>query len=358
MQLAAAADTVWPVLVEVAPRVARIAVFIGVGVFLANIAVGFGLVEKIATFSKYLTRPANLPDEVGTAIVTTAASTTAGYGMLADFRESGRLDDAETLIAVTINTFFGFVQHIFTFYAPVLIPILGLEVGLLYVGSRAAIALGITVAGVLAGAVLLPLGTAEARGGDGSETADSDTETAVGDGGEPEGEVSDDGESESESESESGSESESTLDVIRTAAEKTWPKVKRIVPRLAVVYVLVTLLVRTQDVESITSVAEPLTALLGLPAAALLVIGVFAFDTTTGAATIAPMVGSTFTPRTAVATMLLGGIISFAVSTFKRSIPFQYGIWGPRFGSKVIVVNTGLKIVFIAAALAVLLVPI
>jgi hypothetical protein len=342
-------ESVWPVLVEVAPRVARIAVFIAVGVFLANVAVGFGLVEKIAAFSKYLTRPANLPDEVGTAIVTTAASTTAGYGMLADFRESGRLDDVETLVAVTMNTFFGFVQHIFTFYAPVLIPILGLEVGLLYVGARAAVALGITLAGVLGGAVLL----SGARAPGAPRAADPESAT---DGG-----LATDGATAERDDLTTAADIDDTeppLEVLRTAGEKTWPKLKRLVPRLAIVYVLVTLLVRTQDLESATAVAEPLTTLLGLPAASLFVVGVFAFDTTTGAATIAPMIGSTFTPRTAVATMLLGGIISFAVSTFKRSIPFQYGIWGPKFGSKVILVNTALKIVFIAAALALLLAPV
>jgi hypothetical protein len=79
---------------------------------------------------------------------------------------------------------------------------------------------------------------------------------------------------------------------------------------------------------------------------------VFAFDTTAGAATVGPMVGDTFGVEEAVATMLLGGIVSFAVSTFKRSIPFQYGIWGPSFGSKVIAVNTVLKVAFIAVAVA------
>ena len=344
MQPAALVDVVLPVLVEVAPRVVRIAVLIGVGVYLANVAVGFGVVERIATFSKYLTRPANLPDEVGTAIVTTAASTTAGYGMLADFRESGRLDDVETLIAVTMNTFFGFVQHIFTFYAPVLIPILGVETGVLYVGARAAIAAAITLVGVAAGAVLLPRGSASGGATDGMSTGDDpDRPESAPDGGTAADEASNG--------------PDRPLVVLRDAAEKTWPKLKRIVPRLAVVYVLVTLLVETQDLQSVTGVAEPLTALLGLPGASLPVIAVFAFDTTAGAATIAPMIGETFTPRTAVATMLLGGIISFAVSTFKRSIPFQYGIWGPRFGSKVIVVNTALKIVFIAVAMVVLLVP-
>jgi len=44
-----------------------------------------------------------------------------------------------------------------------------------------------------------------------------------------------------------------------------------------------------------------------------------------------------------------------AVSTFKRSIPFQYGIWGTEFGTKVIVVGTSLEIVFIPVAVGTLL---
>jgi hypothetical protein len=333
--VATLAESLVPVLVEVLPRVARIAAFIAVGVFLANVAVGFGLVERIAALSQYLTRPANLPDEVGTAILTTAASTTAGYGMLAEFRESGTLDDRATLVAVTMNTFFGFVQHIFTFYVPVLIPILGLEVGLMYVGARAAIALAITLVGVVAGALLL----------DGQSRSRSRSPAAETDGsGDPTRPTATD-------------EDETPRDVLRTAAEKTWSKLLGIVPRLAVVYVLVTLLVETTDLTTVTQAAAPLTSLLGLPGAAVPVVVAFSFDTTVGAATVAPQIGSVFTPRQAVATMLVGGIVSFAVSTFKRSIPFQYGIWGPSFGSKVVAVNTALKVVFIGLAVAVLLVP-
>ncbi|MCO8268464.1 nucleoside recognition protein [Haloferax sp. AB510] len=328
-------SAVLPVLFEVLPRVARIAAYIAVGVFAANLVVAFGLVERIAGLSRYLTSPANLPDEVGTAIVTTAASTTAGYGMLAEFRESGVLDDRATLVAVTINTFFGFVQHIFTFYWPVLIPILGREVGFMYVGARAAIALAITATGVVAGAVLLsdrnttPVAVAETDGSGGAvDAVDSDDDA--------------------------GDTDDSLREMVEDAAQSTWKKLRRIVPRLAVVYVAVTLLLRTTDLESFAALASPLTNLVGLPGAAVPVVVAFAFDTTTGAATIAPAIGETFTPKQAVATMLIGGIISFAVSTFKRSIPFQYGIWGPEFGSKVIAVNTGLKIVFIAVAVALL----
>jgi hypothetical protein len=305
-------------------RVLRISVLIAVGVFLANVAVEFGAVEKIAGASRYLTGPANLPDEVGTAILTTAASTTAGYGMLADFRDSGRLSDAATLIAVTINTFFGFVQHIFTFYAPVLIPILGWQTGVLYVGTRGLIALGITLTGVLAGAVLL------SDEGTGETTTDA---------------ASDGGEAVPETES-----SPDRREALAEAWDSTSGKLRSIVPRLAVVYTLVTILSATGVFESLSAAAGPLAEIAGLPAAAVPVIVVFAFDTTAGAATVAPLIGGTLTVDQAVVTMLLGGIVTFAVSTFKRSIPFQYGIWGASFGSKVIVVNTVLKVVFISVA--------
>ncbi|AKU06318.1 nucleoside recognition protein [Haloferax gibbonsii] len=343
-------SAVLPVLFEVLPRVARIAAYIAVGVFAANLVVAFGLVERIAGLSRYLTSPANLPDEVGTAIVTTAASTTAGYGMLAEFRESGVLDDRATLVAVTINTFFGFVQHIFTFYWPVLIPILGREVGFMYVGARAAIALAITATGVVAGAVLLsdrnttPVAVAETDGSGGAVDAADAAATS-------DGETTDSVDADA---ADADDTDDSLREMLEDAARSTWKKLRRIVPRLAVVYVAVTLLLRTTDLESFAALASPLTNLVGLPGAAVPVVVAFAFDTTTGAATIAPAIGETFTPKQAVATMLIGGIISFAVSTFKRSIPFQYGIWGPEFGSKVIAVNTGLKIVFIAVAVALL----
>ena len=315
------------VLPQAGERVVRISVLISVGVFLANLAVSFGAVERIAGVSRYLTGPANLPDEVGTAILTTAASTTAGYGMLADFRESGRLSDRATLVAVTINTFFGFTQHIFTFYVPVVIPILGREAGLLYVGTRGAIALGITLTGVVAGAVLL-----SDRDVDETATVETDTDADA-------AETAPDGGSEA-----------GPRAAVAEAWSSTAGKLRSIVPRLAAVYLLVSVLAAAEAFRSLSAAAGPLAEVAGLPAAAVPVIVVFAFDTTAGAATVAPLIGGTLTVDQAVVTMLLGGIVTFAVSTFKRSIPFQYGIWGASFGSKVIVVNTVLKVVFISGA--------
>ena len=323
MQSALLIQSVVGVFVDVLPRVGRIAVLVSAAVYLANVAVAFGLVQKIAGLSRLLTGPANLPDEVGTAILTTTVSTTAGYAMLADLRESGLLDDRATLVAVVMNTFFGFAQHVFTYYIPVLIPILGLYVGVFYVASRALIALAITLVGILAGALVV---------------SPANVDTAV--------QLDPD-----ELDAEVRTRRERLVD----AWDRTRPTLRRLVPRLAVVYTLVTLLVARYDLDAIAGSADPLTQLVGLPAVSIPVIVTYTLDTTSGAAAIAPFLGDPFTPRQAVATLLLGGIVSFAVSTFKRSIPFQYGIWGPTFGTKVIVINTALKIVFISLAVVTLL---
>ncbi|RQG90457.1 nucleoside recognition protein [Natrarchaeobius chitinivorans] len=311
---------------DVLPRVATITLLIGIGVSLANLAVAYGVVDVVGRAGRYLTEPANLPDEVGTAVLTNAVSVTAGYGMLAEFRESGVLDDRATLIAIVVNTFFGFVQHIFTYYGPVLIPILGLSAGLMYVGARAGISLAITLVGLAAGALLL-------RG--------VEYETRSGDGDAPEGIDESD---------------RTSTEPLREAAEKTVERLRSIVPRLAVVYSVVFLALEYTDLKAVTGVAEPVTSLIGLPGAAVPIVAVSLVDPTSGAIAIAPMIGDVFTPREAVVTLLIGSLFSLTVGTVKRSIPFQYGIWGPAFGTKVIVVNTGLKAIFIVAAIGVFLV--
>ncbi|MDS0477970.1 nucleoside recognition protein [Natrinema sp. 1APR25-10V2] len=318
------------VLEEALPRVVTISLLIGVGVGLANLAVEFGLVAVVARVGRYLTEPANLPPEVGTAVLTNAVSVTAGYGMLAEFREDGLLDDRATLIAVVINTFFGFVQHIFTYYGPVLVPILGLQVGLMYVGARAGISLGITLVGLLAGGVLLR----------GYEYDRRDVEP----------EAPDD-------------EPQPTREKLRSAGESTLERLRSIVPRLAIVYsaVFVALAYSERILAAFASVGiddpgallAPIAGLLGLPSAAVPVILVSLVDPTTGAITVAPMIGDVLTPDEAVITLLVGSLVSLTIGTVKRSIPFQFGVWGATFGSKVIVVNVCLKAAFILVAIAV-----
>lgn len=127
-----------------------------IDVTLANIAVELGILGYISAATRPITRAAHLPNEAVSAVLPCLASPAAGYSMLAEFRERGSLDDRQILIAVVINTFPGAFSHLFSHYVPVVIPILGLDAGLLYVGARLVMALSITLTGIIMGKALLP----------------------------------------------------------------------------------------------------------------------------------------------------------------------------------------------------------
>ena len=242
------------VLGQVLPRVLTVTALIAVGVTLANLAVEFGVVDRVRGLAEPLTEQANLPAEAGVAVVTTAASPTAGYGMLATLRDAGTLDDRATLVAVTINTFFGFVQHIFTFYVPVLLPILGLEVGLMYVGARAAISLGITLTGVLAGAVFLSPANVDPD----ATPADLAGDDARSDGGHPASDTPDDT-TDDPADATDADAPASFRDRASEAFDSTKSTLRRVVPRLLVVYSLVLVVVERYPAafDAITGVASP-----------------------------------------------------------------------------------------------------
>lgn len=44
----------------------------------------------------------------------------------------------------------------------------------------------------------------------------------------------------------------------------------------------------------------------------------------------------------------MGSLVSLVVTTLKSSVPFQFSVWGFRFGTKVVAVNFGLKIIYIS----------
>jgi len=158
---------------------------------------------------------------------------------------------------------------VFTYYIPVLIPILGVETGVIYVSARAGDRAGDHRHGRPRGrrsAVRAQRGPLRARRGRRDRSRRRRAH-------------------------EPGS--------VRGGRDEVVVDVRRTVLRLAVVHTLVIAFVTHYDVEALTSVAEPITGLLGLPGAAVPVIAVYTLDTTAGAVTLAGTAegSSPFGPR-------------------------------------------------------------
>lgn len=281
----------------------------------ANILAELGLIQKVVFLVRPLIRFTRLPDEAGISLITYIASASGGAAMLAGFHEQDVLDTNQTIIASILSNFFSFLNHAIIFFIPVAIPILGLTAGLIYVASRFFISICVTVVAALTGHFML-----QARDSKSSESKrESDERT-------PKQKVSDG--------------IKSSLKVL-----------KRIVPRLVIVYVLV-------SVALVLNLFEPLTNLdfAGIPGEASLIIATGFLDTVSGMATAGSLLaGESITTLQAVVALLLASLVSMSMVFFKHSLPGKIAYFGPKLGLKIALLTTALDAVFTAIVVLFLL---
>lgn len=291
-----------------------------IGVSLANVLGEFGVAGRLGFLVRPLTHRANLPDEAADAITTCIVSVHAGYAMLADYYKRGILGEAETLIATFMNTFFNVIHLTIIYYVPVVVPLVGVATATIYVGARLCIALAITLTAVLLGYVFLPRRTTYTRT---SQEEDDDR-----------------------------SREERVKDGVRGA----WGTIKKILPRLFIVYTLVALLVATGYLDQLSGVARPATSLSELPWEVAPIIATQILDPTSGFVLAGALLQENQLPAEIVAgALLLGNLLSLSVTYVKQSVPTRIAYFGTRMGLKVALYNLGLTLAFTAVALVIIL---
>ncbi|MBA3066622.1 hypothetical protein FP828_09055, partial [bacterium] len=91
-----------------------------------------GIIDKISFIGKPLTGIIGLPDETGIAFITSFGSSLSGNVMLSDFNKQGILTDYQTYLASLFSSIPIYIKESFIYQIPVIIPILGFKVGLIY----------------------------------------------------------------------------------------------------------------------------------------------------------------------------------------------------------------------------------
>ncbi len=114
----------WPVLLVM-----------GGGLFVAELLAETGLLEVLGIIGRPLSRFAHLPDICGVAVAAGVVSPLAANAMLQDFRERGLLTDRETFFASILNGTIAPIKETFTYQLPVVLPALGMHVGMVYIGT-------------------------------------------------------------------------------------------------------------------------------------------------------------------------------------------------------------------------------
>ncbi len=308
--------------------VARIVPVISIGVLATSFAVNIGLMKKFDRLIKPLSSKANISTLSALSVITCTFSTTAGYSMLSDGLNEKMISEREVIATTVISSFPSILSHLFTYFIPVVIPILGLTTGSIYVCLVGFAAFLKTCFGIfLAGLWLKNAKTFSAKP---QLSTNLDPAPApVGD----------------------------KKSALNKSAKSTCKLLKRIVPTMFITLLLVSVAVELNLFDSFSTILEPLTNILGLESEVVLISATEIVNTYSGLILAGSLLGEgLISIRGVLIALLLGTVVSFSARFIKHSLPLHVSLFGPKLGSKTVAVNAATTLVLNVLFIIVLLI--
>lgn len=302
---------------------ARIVPVIALGVFVTNFAVNNGLMHKFDRLINPISRNAHISTISALAVVTCTFSTVAGYSMLVDGLTEKTISEREVIATTLISSFASILSHFFTFFIPVVIPLLGITTGSIYVCLLMLTALLKTCFGIFLARHWLR--DAENVSG---QPSTNYADTSVAD----------------------------KRDALNKSAKSTYKMLKRIVPTMSITLLLVAIAMELNLFESFSAVFAPLTNLLGLESGVVLICATDIVNTTSGLILAGSMLSEgLITTKGVLIALLLGNVASFSARFTKHSLPIHVSLFGPKLGSKTVAINAATTLVLNVIFILVLL---
>jgi hypothetical protein len=286
---------------------------------LANILNEFGIINKISWIIKPIIKLANLSPESGLAVITYVASGNAASAMLASFYEQKTISERETIVASFVGSFFSFLNHVLVYFIPVVIPLLGLKAGILYISARMVISACVTLTAIVSGHFLLKNKfNKKIKNREKIENVKNNI---------------------------------NKKEMVRTGIKKSINVLKKILPRLILVYTITSILIEYRVFKPFENFR-----ILNLPSQASAIVAAGVADTTAGFAAAGSLLSSNvITPVQAVSALLLTSIVSMSVIFVRHSLPGRIAYFGVKLGFKIAIISSLLNIVYTALVLAFLL---
>jgi len=306
--------------------VAKIVPVIAIGILVTSFAVNIGLMKKFDRLIKPLSSKANISTLSALSVVTCTFSTTAGYSMLSDGLNEKMISELEVIATTEISSFPSILSHLFTFFIPVVIPILGLATGSIYVCLVGFAAFLKTCFGIF----LARLWLKDANVFSTKPQLSTNHDNAP---------------------------IEDNRSAWNKSARSTYKLLKRIVPTMFITLFLVSVAMELNLFDSFSAILEPFTNILGLESEIALISATEIVNTYAGMILAGSLLGEgLISTKGVLIALLLGTVISFSARFVKHSLPLHVSLFGPKLGSKTVAVNAGTTLVIDAVFIIVLLV--
>ena len=290
--------------------VAKIVPIIAIGIFATSFAVNIGLMKKFDRLIKPLSSKANISAVSALSIVTCTFSTTAGYSMLVDGLNEKIVSERELIATTVISSFPSILSHLFTFFIPVVIPILGLTTGSIYVCLVGFAAFLKSCIGIILARLWLK---------DANTSSSKPTLSALDPARAP---VVD------------------NKSAVNKSAKSAYRMLKRIVPTMFITLFLVSVAMELNLFESFSAILEPVTSILGLESEIALISATEIVNTYAGIILAGSLLGEgLISTKGVLIALLLGTVVSFSARFVKHSLPLHVSLFGPKLGGKTVAVN-------------------
>jgi len=285
---------------------APILAMIGLGLFGAGVLMEMGLLGGLSRISRPIFSFTRLPDACASAFVVSLGSAVAANGMVAKFREEGRLEEKEVVLCAVMNSIPVYLRELFTYQIPIVIPALGLVVGGFYAGVFVVTALfKISVVVILSRLFLrksvcrLPEEIQEER-------------------------VS-----------------------FLEAARRSIRRQRRLFIKIAAIYLTMTAAVfalRDRGVFEAFSVL-PLAELFGIPPESIVPLTTYVASPIVGISLLGPMIASNgISELQAMIVLMLGSMFMLPLFAARSLLPRYVGLFGPRLGVGIVALSSGMSI--------------
>ena len=284
-----------------------------------------GLMKYLKPIGKPVARLANLPSESALAFLAGIGSMIAAHTMAARFHEDGKLTDGELVVTGVLNTVPFHFKETLTFQLPIVLPLLGIKLCLIYIAAFWLT--GLVKLGFVIGYGRLKI-QRRVEGRDAFDTLECNPDNQ-----------------------------DCIPRPLRQIVLDVWSARKnmfrRMIVLLGVVTLVVQLLMRSGAMQVFERLITPVTALFGLPPSVVGPVSAYILSPTVGITYMSNLLGGQIvTEFQAIVALLAGSVLMIPATRLRRTLPRYTAIFGLKFGA----IICGLTTVLSMASRVILLV--
>ncbi|NPA62593.1 MAG: hypothetical protein GXN95_03450 [Methanococci archaeon] len=277
----------------------KISIIVLITMFLVNYIMNTGIMAKLSYHLSPIMKKLKINPISASSILACFFSPTVGYSILAEGLRERKITEKELIGTSLANSFPSVLSHIFTFFIPVVIPILGFT-GVVFVLIR----LGVAFTKTIIGLIYLSLHSKR----DYSEILDI--------------------------------KNMDRKENLRKSFKRTLKFAKRLIPTMFFMMALVIYLSKIGVFNYIEKFVKPITDLLHLNPN----VGILALTEIVNVQAAIVMAGgllkeNILTSKEVIIGLIIGNVLTFSTRYVKHSLPLHISLFGSRLGTKIVMIN-------------------